>query len=213
MLDIKKIRKNTDKILQSLAKKDKDISLDNILKLDDSLKTLTTKLNELQADQNSKSKEVGILKSKGESAEDIFADLKTLSDKIKELEKEQRELSSSLKDALLEIPNLPHASCPQGSSEKDNVVVVEKKTNKELNFNVKNHIEIGKQLDILDFEVAAKMSGSGFPLYKGKGALLERALINFMIDYHLKNFNYTEFFTPFLVKPDLALTTGQLPKF
>ena len=95
MLDIKKIRNNSDKILQSLAKKDKNISLDNILRLDDSLKTLTTKLNELQADQNSKSKEVGILKSKGESAEDIFADLKILSDKIKELEKEQRELSLS----------------------------------------------------------------------------------------------------------------------
>ena len=125
MIDIKKIRNNSDKILQSLAKKDKNISLDNILKLDDSLKTLTTKLNEFQADQNSKSKEVGILKSKGESAEDIFADLKILSDKIKELEKEQRELSSSLKDALLEIPNLPHSSCPQGSSEKDNVVLLE----------------------------------------------------------------------------------------
>ena len=213
MLDIKKLRNNSDKILKSLAKKDKNISLDSILKLDDSLKALTTKLNELQADQNSKSKEVGILKSKGESADDIFSDLKILSDKIKELEKEQRELSLSLKDALLEIPNLPHSSCPQGFSDKDNVVVIEKKTNKEHNFNVKNHIEIGKQLDILDFEVAAKMSGSGFPLYKGKGALLERALINFMIDYHLKNFNYTEFFTPFLVKPDSALTTGQLPKF
>ena len=88
MLDIKKIRNNTDKILQSLAKKDKDISLDNILKLDDSLKTLTTKLNELQADQNSKSKEVGILKSKGESAEDIFADLKILFlTKLKSLKK------------------------------------------------------------------------------------------------------------------------------
>ena len=99
MLDIKKIRNNSDKILQSLAKKDKNISLDDILRLDDSLKTLTTKLNELQADQNSKSKEVGILKSKGESAEDIFADLKILSDKIKELEKEQRELSLSVKRA------------------------------------------------------------------------------------------------------------------
>ena len=122
MLDIKKIRNNSDKILQSLAKKDKNISLDNILRLDDSLKTLTTKLNELQADQNSKSKEVGILKSKGESAEDIFADLKILSDKIKELEKEQRELSLSLKNALLEIPNTPHLSCPQGSNEKENVL-------------------------------------------------------------------------------------------
>ena len=193
MLDIKKIRNNSDEILKSLSKKDKDFSLDNILKLDNSLKTLTTKLNELQADQNSKSKEVGILKSKGESADNIFSDLKILSDKIKELEKEQRELSLSLKDALQEIPNIPHSSCPEGFSDKDNVVIKEKKTNKDFNFSPKNHIEIGKQLDILDFEVAAKMSGSGFPLYKGKGALLERALINFMIDYHLKNFNYTEF--------------------
>ena len=167
MLDIKKIRNNSDEILKSLSTKDKDVSLDNILKLDNSLKTLTTKLNELQADQNSKSKEVGILKSKGESADNIFSDLKILSDKIKELEKEQRELSLSLKDALQEIPNVPHSSCPKGFSNKDNVVIKEKKTNKDFNFSPKNHIEIGKQLDILDFEVAAKMSGSGFPLYKG----------------------------------------------
>jgi len=213
MLDIKKIRKNSDGILKSLLKKDKKISLDNILRLDASLKSLTTKLNEFQAEQNSKSKEVGILKSKGESAENIFADLKILSEKIKELEKEQRKLSLSLNDSLLEIPNAPHSSCPLGATEKDNVIVLEKKTNNEFNFSPKNHIEIGKRLDILDFEVAAKMSGSGFPLFKGKGALLERALINFMIDYHLKNYNYTEFFTPFLVKPDSALTTGQLPKF
>ena len=103
MLDIKKIRNNKDEILKSLSTKDKDVSLDNILKLDNSLKTLTTKLNELQADQNSKSKEVGILKSKGESADNIFSDLKILSDKIKELEKEQRELSLSLKLSLIHI--------------------------------------------------------------------------------------------------------------
>ena len=148
MLDIKKIRNNKDEILKSLSTKDKDVSLDNILKLDNSLKTLTTKLNELQADQNSKSKEVGILKSKGESADNIFSDLKILSDKIKELEKEQRELSLSLKDALQEIPNVPHSSCPRGFSDKDNVVIKEKKTNKDFNFSPKNHIEIGKQLDL-----------------------------------------------------------------
>ena len=130
MLDIKKIRNNSDEILKSLSEKDKDISLDNILKLDNSLKTLTTKLNELQADQNSKSKEVGILKSKGESADNIFSDLKILSDKIKELEKEQRELSLSLKDALQEIPNVPHSSCPEGFSDKDNVVIKEKRQTK-----------------------------------------------------------------------------------
>ena len=213
MHDIKKLRNSSDKILNSLQKKDKAISLESILNIDAELKTLTTTLNELQADQNSKSKEVGLLKSKGESAENIFKDLKVLSDKIKELEKHQRELSSALKSALLEVPNAPHSTTPEGSSEKDNIVVFENKLDTKFSFIPKNHIEIGKKLDILDFELAAKISGSGFPLFKGKGALLERALINFMIDYHLNNFDYTEFFTPFLVKPESALTTGQLPKF
>ena len=213
MLDIKKLRSSSDKILNSLQKKDKAISLESILNIDAELKTLTTTLNELQADQNSKSKEVGLLKSKGESAENIFKDLKVLSDKIKDLEKHQRELSSALKSALLEVPNAPHSTTPEGSSEEDNIVVFENKLDTKFSFVPKNHIEIGKKLDILDFELAAKISGSGFPLFKGKGALLERALINFMIDYHLKNFDYTEFFTPFLVKPESALTTGQLPKF
>ena len=213
MLDIKKIRNNTDDVLKALLKKDNDISLNNILDIDSKLKSLTTKLNELQAEQNSKSKEVGQLKSKGESSDDIFKDLKVLSEKIKEFEKEQKELSSNLKKALLEIPNIPHVSCPEGVNEKDNIVVSENKNTKDFDFPLKDHIEIGKKLDILDFEVAAKISGSGFPLYKGNGALLERALINFMTDYHLKNFDYTEFFTPFLVKPESALTTGQLPKF
>ncbi len=213
MLDIKKLRSSSDKILNSLQKKDKAISLESILNIDTELKALTTTLNELQADQNSKSKEVGLLKSKGESAENIFKDLKVLSDKIKELEKHQRELSSALKSALLEVPNAPHSTTPEGSSEKDNIVVFENKLDTKFSFIPKNHIEIGKKLDILDFELAAKISGSGFPLFKGKGASLERALINFMIDYHLNNFDYTEFFTPFLVKPESALTTGQLPKF
>ena len=213
MLDIKKLRSSSDKILNSLQKKDKAISLESILNIDTELKALTTTLNELQADQNSKSKEVGLLKSKGESAENIFKDLKVLSDKIKELEKHQRELSSALKSALLEVPNVPHSTTPEGSSEKDNIVVFENKLDTKFSFIPKNHIEIGKKLDILDFELAAKISGSGFPLFKGKGASLERALINFMIDYHLNNFDYTEFFTPFLVKPESALTTGQLPKF
>ena len=213
MHDIKKLRNSSDKILNSLQKKDKAISLESILNIDAELKTLTTTLNELQADQNSKSKEVGLLKSKGGSAENIFKDLKVLSDKIKELEKHQRELSSALKSALLEVPNVPHSTTPEGSSEKDNIVVFENKLDTKFSFIPKNHIEIGKKLDILDFELAAKISGSGFPLFKGKGASLERALINFMIDYHLNNFDYTEFFTPFLVKPESALTTGQLPKF
>ena len=213
MLDIKKIRNNPDEVLKSLKRKDNNISIDKILKIDAELKVLTTELNDLQANQNSKSKEIGLLKSKGESAEGTFSDLKVLSEKIKNLEKQQRILSSSLKKELLEVPNIPHLSSPHGVDSKDNVIVHENNSNRKFNFDLKNHIDIGTELGILDFEVAAKMSGSGFPLYKGRGALLERALINFMIDYHLKNFNYTEFFTPFLVKPDSAITTGQLPKF
>ena len=213
MLDIKKIRNNPDEVLKSLKRKDNNISIDKILKIDAELKVLTTELNDLQANQNSKSKEIGLLKSKGESAEGTFSDLKVLSEKIKNLEKQQRILSSSLKKELLEVPNIPHLSSPHGADSKDNVIVHENNSNRKFNFDLKNHIDIGTELGILDFEVAAKMSGSGFPLYKGRGALLERALINFMIDYHLKNFNYTEFFTPFLVKPDSAITTGQLPKF
>ena len=213
MLDIKKIRNNPDEFLKFLKRKDNNISIDKILKIDAELKVLTTELNDLQANQNSKSKEIGLLKSKGESAEGTFSDLKVLSEKIKNLEKQQRILSSSLKKELLEVPNIPHLSSPHGADSKDNVIVHENNSNRKFNFDLKNHIDIGTELGILDFEVAAKMSGSGFPLYKGRGALLERALINFMIDYHLKNFNYTEFFTPFLVKPDSAITTGQLPKF
>ena len=213
MLDIKKIRNNPDEVLKSLRRKDNNISIDKILKIDAELKVLTTELNDLQANQNSKSKEIGLLKSKGESADGTFSDLKVLSEKIKNLEKQQRILSSSLKKELLEVPNIPHLSSPHGADSKDNVIVHENNSNRKFNFDLKNHVDIGTELGILDFEVAAKMSGSGFPLYKGKGALLERALINFMIDHHLKKFNYTEFFTPFLVKPDSAITTGQLPKF
>ena len=134
MLDIKKIRNNSENVKKSLIRKDKDLSIDHILHLDNNLKALTTKLNDLQAEQNSKSKEVGILKSKGDSAELVFKDLKVLSDQIKDLEKEQRELSSNLKNALLEIPNTPHETSPDGISEKDNVIVSEHGTKKDFNF-------------------------------------------------------------------------------
>jgi seryl-tRNA synthetase len=158
MLDIKKIRNNPDKVLKSLKRKDNNISIDKILKIDAELKVLTTELNDLQANQNSKSKEIGLLKSKGESADGTFSDLKVLSEKIKNLEKQQRILSSSLKKELLEVPNIPHLSSPHGADSKDNVIVHENNSNRKFNFDLKNHIDIGTELGILDFEVAAKMS-------------------------------------------------------
>tara|TARA_B100000214_G_scaffold103145_1_gene72180 strand:+ start:6962 stop:8227 length:1266 start_codon:yes stop_codon:yes gene_type:complete len=213
MLDLKKIRENPKKFKDLISLKEKDVSLKKIIDLDSQLKSLVSKLNNLQADQNNKSKEIGIMKSKGEKTNDLFSDLKKLSDEIKLLEKEEKKISLSLKEELLQIPNIPHSTVPIGLSEKDNIIKVDCNEKKKFNFKPRNHIDLGKGLDILDFESAAKISGSGFPMFKGKGALLERALISFMIDFSLKNYNYTEFFTPFMVKPDSALTTGQLPKF
>ena len=213
MLDLKKIRENPKKFKDLISLKEKDVSLKKIIDLDSQLKSLVSKLNNLQADQNNKSKEIGIMKSKGEKTNDLFSDLKKLSDEIKLLEKEEKKISLSLKEELLQIPNIPHSTVPIGLSEKDNIIKVDCDEKKKFNFKPRNHIDLGKGLDILDFESAAKISGSGFPMFKGKGALLERALISFMIDFSLKNYNYTEFFTPFMVKPDSALTTGQLPKF
>lgn len=213
MLDLKKIRENPKKFKDLISLKEKDVSLKKIIDLDSQLKSLVSKLNNLQADQNNKSKEIGIMKSKGEKTNDLFSDLKKLSDEIKLLEKEEKKISLSLKEELLQIPNIPHSTVPIGLSEKDNIIKVDCDEKKKFNFKPRDHIDLGKGLDILDFESAAKISGSGFPMFKGKGALLERALISFMIDFSLKNYNYTEFFTPFMVKPDSALTTGQLPKF
>ena len=213
MLDLKKIRENPKKFKDLISLKEKDVSLKKIIDLDSQLKSLVSKLNNLQADQNNKSKEIGIMKSKGEKTNDLFSDLKELSDEIKLLEKEEKKISLSLKEELLRIPNIPHSTVPIGLSEKDNIIKVDCNEKKKFNFKPRDHIDLGKDLDILDFESAAKISGSGFPMFKGKGALLERALISFMIDFSLKNYNYTEFFTPFMVKPDSALTTGQLPKF
>ena len=189
MIDIKHIRENQSSIEESLKNKDKSISLDSIVKADLNLRELTKRLNDLQSEQNKQSKEIGILKSQGKSDESVFAKLKELSKRIKDLEGEYRDKSTILNNMLLEIPNVPHSSVPIGESEKENVVTKDCLSKKKIDFKPKNHVDIAQDLDLIDFERGAKISGAGFPLYKGNGALLERALINFMIDFHLKNYN------------------------
>ena len=213
MIDIKNIREHHSSLEKHLKNRDQSISLKKIIEADINSRELTKKLNDLQSEQNKQSKEIGILKSQGKSDDSIFAKLKKLSNTIKDLEAEHRERSKKLKDMLLDIPNIPHKSVPVGKSEKENIIVKDCVSKKKLDCKPKSHVDLAQDLDLIDFEVGAKISGAGFPLYKGNGALLERALINFMIDFHLKNYNYTEFFTPFLVKPNSAITTGQLPKF
>ena len=213
MIAVQKIRDNQSLVEESISKKGESISLDNIIRLDSELRDLTKKLNDLQSEQNKKSKEIGKLKSENSEDELVFSDLKKLSKDIKELENIHRIKSEELNNMLLQIPNITHDSVPVGRNSDENVIYKDCTSKKEFTFNPKSHIDLVKDLDLIDFEAGAKIAGAGFPLYKGKGALLERSLINFMIDYNLKNYNYTEIFPPFLVKPDSATTTGQLPKF
>ena len=213
MIAIKKIRDNQSLVEEGISKKGESIDLSAIVKFDSELRDLTKKLNDLQSEQNKKSKEIGKLKSENLEDKSVFTTLKKLSNEVKDLENAHRIKSEEFRNMLLEIPNLPHDSVPIGKNSDQNVIYKDCSSKKEFSFEPKSHVDLVKKLDLIDFEAGAKISGSGFPLYKGNGALLERALINFMLDYNLKNYNYTEIFPPFLVRPDSATTTGQLPKF
>ena len=213
MIAIKKIRDNQSLVEEGISKKGESIDLSAIVKFDSELRDLTKKLNDLQSEQNKKSKEIGKLKSENLEDKSVFTALKKLSNEVKDLENAHRIKSEEFRNMLLQIPNLPHDSVPIGKNSDQNVIYKDYSSKKEFSFEPKSHVDLVKKLDLIDFEAGAKISGSGFPLYKGNGALLERALINFMLDYNLKNYNYTEIFPPFLVRPDSATTTGQLPKF
>ena len=213
MIAIKKIRDNQSLVEEGISKKGESIDLSAIVKFDSELRDLTKKLNDLQSEQNKKSKEIGKLKSENLEDKSVFTTLKKLSNEVKDLENAHRIKSEEFRNMLLQIPNLPHDSVPIGKNSDQNVIYKDCSSKKEFSFEPKSHVDLVKKLDLIDFEAGAKISGSGFPLYKGNGALLERALINFMLDYNLKNYNYTEIFPPFLVRPDSATTTGQLPKF
>ena len=213
MIAIKKIRDNQSLVEEGISKKGESVNLNEIIKFDSELRNLTKKLNDLQSEQNKKSKEIGRLKPENSEDKSIFSDLKNLSNEVKDLESTHRIKSEEFRNMLLEIPNIPHDSVPIGKNSDQNVIYKDCSSKKEFTFEPKSHVDIVKSLDLIDFEAGAKISGTGFPLYKGNGALLERALINFMIDYNLKNYNYIEIFPPFLVRPDSGIPTGQLPKF
>ncbi|MCX7798214.1 MAG: serine--tRNA ligase [Melioribacter sp.] len=215
MLDIKFIRENPELVRQGLINKNSADVVDEILQLDEKRRTLISKSDELKALRNKVSSQIPILKKKGEDTSSIFAEMKKVGDEIAELDKQLKEVEDKLEEILRWTPNLAHSSVPVGKSAEDNVEVrrwIPEGFSFEFDFEVKDHIELGKKLDILDFERGTKISGSGFPLYKGKGATLERALINFMLDYHLQHHGYKEVFPPILVNRESMKGTGQIPK-
>jgi seryl-tRNA synthetase len=215
MLDIKFIRENPDLVKKGIESKNEKSRVDEVLQLDKQRREILVVSEELKAKRNHVSQEVGRLKKAGQDASVIIAEMKDVSDKIKEYDDKLSAVEEELNNLLMYIPNIPHSSVPVGKTVEDNVEVrrwMPESFSLEQNEKVYDHVELGKKLRILDFERGAKISGSGFPVYLGKGATLERSLINFMLDYHLQNHGYSEVFPPFLVNRDSMKGTGQLPK-
>jgi seryl-tRNA synthetase len=217
MLDLKFIRENPEKVKEGILSKNEKNRIDEILELDKKRREIISKSEELKSKRNQVSAQIPLMKKSGEDVTQLLAEMKDVSDKITELDNDLKSIESELENILLFIPNIPHSSVPVGKSAEDNVEARRWLPDgfsfeAENGFKPLDHIELGKKLNILDFERGAKISGSGFPVYKGKGATLERALINFMLDYHLEKHGYTEIFPPFLVNRDSMRGTGQLPK-
>ena len=213
MISIDLIRNDPVFVQKQLSLKDNSISLDTILKLDQSYRANLSSVNDLRSKRNKVSEDIAKAKRAGENADDDIAAMRQVGDKIKSLEQKANGYKEELDKSLFELPNLPHKSVPEGKDEKNNKIIREWGKPKEQNFEIKSHLALGEELGLFDFERAAKISGSGFPLYTDKGAKLERALINYMLDVQTEEHGYTEIFPPFLVRSSSATTTGQLPKF
>ncbi len=215
MLDIKFIRENPEIVKTGIKNKNEKDTVDEILLLDKRRREILNEVEVLKAKRNSVSKEIGLMKREGKDATEIMEQMKSVSEKIKEFDAELKETEEKLNEMMLWVPNLPHESVPVGKDENDNVEVrqwLPEGFDFSNDFEMKDHLELGKKLGILDFDRGAKITGSGFPVYVGKGAALERALINFMLDLHIRKHGYTEIIPPLLVNRDSMVGTGQIPK-
>jgi len=213
MISIELIRKDPGFVQKRLSLKDSLISLDSILELDKVYRMNLSKANELRSKRNKVSEEIAKAKKVGENTDNQIISMRKVGEEIKSIELKVGELKESLDTNLLTLPNLPNESVPKGTDENSNKIIREWGEDKKINFEIKTHLDLGQELNLFDFERGAKISGSGFPLFIGKGAKLERALINYMLDIQTNNHGYTEIFPPFLVKPSSPKTVGQLPKF
>ena len=212
MLDMKLIRENFDAVDQRLQTRGGSSYLEGFRDLDGKRRTLMQANELLKAERNRVSDEIAKVKDKSLVQQQIL-EMRTVSQKIKEQDEELKQLDEELQGFLLTVPNLPDPSTPLGSSENDNVQVRTWGEPRQLDFPAKPHWEIGESLGILDFERAAKLTGARFVIYRGAGARLERALINFMLDLHTDQHGYEELLPPFMVNRESMTGTGQLPKF
>jgi seryl-tRNA synthetase len=215
MLDLKFIRENPELVRQGLLNKNSKDVVDEIIACDEERRGLIIKTDELKSKRNQVSAQIPVMKKAKQDTAPVLAEMKLVSDQIAQLDGELRGVEDKIEDILRHTPNIAHSSVPVGKSAADNVETkrwLPEGFSFETKFKVLDHVELGKKLKILDFERGTKISGSGFPLYTDKGATLERALINFMLDSHIHNHGYKEIFPPFLVNRESMKGTGQIPK-
>ncbi len=213
MLDIKWIRENTDLLDQNMKMRGAEAVSSHILSMDEERREIMAKLQDLQSKRNKVSKEVGIAKSKGEDASHLFEEMKSIGPEVKRLEEEERTLQAKLKDYVATLPNVLDPSVPEGKDEDDNQEIRKWGEPKTFDFEPQAHYDLGEKLGQLDFETAAKISGSRFSWSSGDLARLERALAMFMLDTHVEQNGFVEVNPPVLVTPNSMYGTGQLPKF
>ena len=212
MLDIKKIRENQEEISELLKRKG-DYDLSSVLKLDEERRNILVKVEEMKAKQNKVSKEIPMLKKEGKDCTDLLNSMKELSAQIKGLDEEVREIDEKIKHSLLNIPNTPNKEVNIGKDDSENIEVRKWGAPRDFEFKIKAHWDLGTDLGILDFERASKITGARFTIFKGLGATLERAIINFMLAVHAVDHGYIEMSPPFMVNRESMTGTGQLPKF
>lgn len=212
MLDIALLRKDIAAVAARLEMRGYMLDVAGFNALEAERKAVQTKTEELQARRNALSKQVGMLKGKGEDTSSVLAEVGSIPERLKALEAQLSEIQQRLRDWMLEVPNLPHESVPAGASPDDNIEVRRWGTPRKFDFDVKDHVDVGSPLG-LDFETAAKLSGSRFVLLRGPVALLHRALAQFMLDVQTREHGYVEHYTPYIVNADCLIGTTQLPKF
>jgi seryl-tRNA synthetase len=212
MLDIHRLREDPEGLEAALKKRSPDITLKPILDLDKRRREILVRVDGLKADQNKVSKEISALRAKGEDASAVISEVSKLKQAVAEGDQELREVETELNDRVADLPNVPHESVPVGLEKSANVVVRTWGKKPVFDFEFKNHVELGRSLGILDFERGAKLAGSQFPLYKGTGALLEMALINFFLTENSKK-GYLPIVPPFLVNRSCMYVSGVLSKF
>ncbi|MBD3415389.1 MAG: serine--tRNA ligase [Candidatus Aminicenantes bacterium] len=213
MLDIRFVQDNADFVRKKILTRGIDLNLSGFLKLAEEKKEYLVKIEKLRHKLNKNSKLIGEMKRKGEDAASLIKEMKQVSDEIKQNEDEFKDIEEQISDVLLNIPNIPHETVPVGPDESSNKELRKSGTKPEFSFQPKPHWEIGEKLGILDFKRAAKLTGARFAVYKGLGARLERALINFMLDIHIKGNEFEETLPPFIANKESLLGTGNLPKF